>query len=523
MINVNRYLFLSLLSLVSLGTQAQYAGEAFRFSESNQTGTARFQGVGGNHAALGGDASNIYGNPAGLGFYNRSEFSISPAVSTLNTETDYIGTMRSENKGNFNIAQGSLIFTSQPSFQRKWKRSSFGLSFSRQQSLHTQFTYAGINDKSSFLDRVVEDANVNQYSIKNLEDDFDPGSNGSLPYAYSLPAAYYQLYLINPENSQTTVPNTWSALDANSAVDQLGVFKSEGASTQISLAYAGNYDDKLYVGGSVGLTRLRYNYNFYHDDLYLNSPDIVSNTKVDDLSVKGNGINLNMGIIYKLNPSFQLGGQVSSPTFSSVKETFNSYHGATFVDGMIADGEGNLFEPTYDYVDMAPNDFVYRITGPFKGSIGATYLVNRSGFVTGTIEYIGYAGMRTNTSYMNADRNNEFQSNTNSEIKNTYRNSVNVRLGGEYRVGVFRARAGIAYLADPYQNRNNGINREKIFGSLGVGVRKRSFFADLSGTVGSFKTAFTPYELNNPQNYYSASVKNTSMNFQLTMGVLFGE
>ncbi|PWJ56760.1 hypothetical protein CLV98_11071 [Dyadobacter jejuensis] len=523
MMPVKHYFYLSLFSCFAFGAKAQYAGDAFRYSESAQTGTARFQGVGGNHAALGGDASNIFGNPAGLGFYNRSELSISPAVTSFNTKTNYIGTESVDSKANFNIGQASLILTSQPSFQRKWKRSTFGVSFSRQQAFTNRFTYAGVNDRSAYLDQVVEDANAQQYSINEITSDFDAGSNGSVPLAYSVPAAYYQLYLINPTSSQTNVPNTWTALDAESAVDQLGTFESKGATTQWSFAYAGNYDDKLYVGGNLGISSIRYDYRFYHDDLYLNSPDIISNTKVDSLTVRGTGVNLTLGMMYRVTPSFQLGGQLSTPTFTGVNETFYQYFGATFVDGVVPDGNGNLISPSYDFVDMAPNDFKYQLTGPFKGAVGATYLINRSGFITGTIEYIGYNGMGANTKDLSAERNSAFKTNTKNEIANTYRNTVNVRVGGEFRTGVFRARAGMAYLADPYLSRNDGVNRDRWLASFGAGVRNNKYFLDISATFSPYKTAFTPYVLNNAQDYYSAEIKNTSLNVQLSAGVFFGQ
>jgi hypothetical protein len=54
--------------LASSSSYGQYAADALRYSEMNQTGSARFQALGGNHASLGGDPSAIHGNPAGLGF-----------------------------------------------------------------------------------------------------------------------------------------------------------------------------------------------------------------------------------------------------------------------------------------------------------------------------------------------------------------------------------------------------------------------------------------------------------------------
>lgn len=57
------------LTITQVYSQSRlYSNTALQLSGITQNGTARFQGVGGNHAALGGDASNIFGNPAGIAF-----------------------------------------------------------------------------------------------------------------------------------------------------------------------------------------------------------------------------------------------------------------------------------------------------------------------------------------------------------------------------------------------------------------------------------------------------------------------
>ena len=109
-----RHLVLAGLFLSGGAASAQtgdiYAGEAFRFSEIQQTGTARFKGIGGNQTALGGDASNIFGNPAGLAFYNRSELSISPSLNLVNTSANYLGNTQTGNGNKFSVGQLGLVF-----------------------------------------------------------------------------------------------------------------------------------------------------------------------------------------------------------------------------------------------------------------------------------------------------------------------------------------------------------------------------------------------------------------------------
>ena len=73
------------LILISMGmvcfdldpAQAQSFADYTRIlSQQEIHGTARLMGIGGTKTALGGDIGTISGNPAGLGFYNSSEFSI---------------------------------------------------------------------------------------------------------------------------------------------------------------------------------------------------------------------------------------------------------------------------------------------------------------------------------------------------------------------------------------------------------------------------------------------------------------
>lgn len=66
-----------MLLTVPLMMDAQSAIDAFRMSQPDMKGTARFMGMGGAFGALGGDLSAISVNPAGLGVYRRSEIGIS--------------------------------------------------------------------------------------------------------------------------------------------------------------------------------------------------------------------------------------------------------------------------------------------------------------------------------------------------------------------------------------------------------------------------------------------------------------
>jgi hypothetical protein len=503
--------------LASSSSYGQYAADALRYSEMNQTGSARFQALGGNHASLGGDPSAIHGNPAGLGFYTRSELSISPAVTGISTKTDYLGTGNSDSKANFNLAQASLVIASQPGFQRKWKRSSLGISFSRQQSFQDIYYYSGRNNRSAYLDNVVENVNAAKTSVTQLETDFEGSTSNGGPVAFSIPAAYYQMYLINPT---TAAGAPYNALDKSSVVDQSGTYSATGANTQWTLAYAGNLNDKFYIGANVGFNRIRYKYDRTFRDSYIDSPELISIEQGEALTVSGSGINLSVGVIYKVNPMFQLGGVIISPTFTAIKETFSQNVSAQFVDNLVTGPDGKLITPPYTSLPLAPNDFEYSLTSPVRGNVGATVFLQDKGFITGSVEFVGYSGMRAKTSYLSSSDNTNFKNDTRAEIQDSYKNAVNFRLGGEFRAKAFRGRVGAAYLSDPYLN-NDGIDRSKLSFSAGVGVRTSRFFADVTGTLTTYKSAFTPYTLNNVQDYSSVEVSNKPVNVMLTLGTFF--
>jgi hypothetical protein len=129
--------------------------------------------------------------------------------------------------------------------------------------------------------------------------------------------------------------------------------------------------------------------------------------------------------------------------------------------------------------------------------------------------------MRVSTTNLSAIDNSDFRNNNKREVQNTYNSAVNVRLGGEYRLGVFRARAGVAYLSDPYRVKFDNINRSKVLLSGGVGFRSERFFVDVTGIYNTYKSAFTPYNLNNSRDYASVDITNRSVNVLFSLGTFF--
>jgi hypothetical protein len=67
-----------------------FVENALLFSRTKPGGSARIQAMGGAQVALGGDYSSALSNPAGLGMYNRSEVTFSPALNFYNSDSEMI-------------------------------------------------------------------------------------------------------------------------------------------------------------------------------------------------------------------------------------------------------------------------------------------------------------------------------------------------------------------------------------------------------------------------------------------------
>jgi hypothetical protein len=78
---------LSVLILFTLSNafSQDYAETALLFSRTRPGGSARIQALGGSQIALGGDYSSAGSNPAGLGMFNKSEFTFSTGLTSNTT------------------------------------------------------------------------------------------------------------------------------------------------------------------------------------------------------------------------------------------------------------------------------------------------------------------------------------------------------------------------------------------------------------------------------------------------------
>src|SRR3989337_2639753 len=137
-----------LLNFLDANAQ-DYTETALLFSRNKPAGSARILGIGGSQTALGGDYSSALSNPAGLGMFNRSEFTFSLGLSDHNTSANYLGTHTDDNRSVFNIPGISYVWNIPKQNDDSFFGGSLGISLSRVNDFNRSTLYSGDNDDNS--------------------------------------------------------------------------------------------------------------------------------------------------------------------------------------------------------------------------------------------------------------------------------------------------------------------------------------------------------------------------------------
>jgi long-subunit fatty acid transport protein len=144
------------------------------------------------------------------------------------------------------------------------------------------------------------------------------------------------------------------------------------------------------------------------------------------------------------------------------------------------------------------------------------FFFNKNGFITADIEWVDYSKIKFR--FDQGDINQE-----NEAIKEMYKSVINYRIGGEYRTGSLRIRAGYNYLNNPLVDTED-VNKAKSTYSAGIGYRKQKFYIDMSVLYSTSKGVRIPYIIYEDQGIGPTPVADINYNttqFIFTGGFYF--
>ena len=485
---------IAILICFSFTASAQNEVDALRYSQVTFGGTARFNALGGAFGALGGDLSVSSTNPAGLSIYRASEFSFTPAVFTQRTRSTHYGNTAEDGKANFNFGNIGVVFTDlkNPNGYSEWAGSHLSFTYNRHNDFNNRQSISGMNPSSSLLDHY-----VSQINGLNPADVYNADQFGS--------SLAWNTFLINPIDTVDTT--TYIGVIGNGGIEQKKHIIQRGGMGEFDISISGNYNNKFYIGGTLGFPML----NYEEESTYTETDveDTIAYFKSFDLKQKlytsGTGFNFKLGMIFRPVDWMRLGGAIHTPTYWKLKDEYSSDISATF-DSVPPWTTAN----SQDFNASSPEGvYDYRLYTPWRLIGSMAIIIDKKGLISVDYEFIDYSSARLRGEFYGFDAEN-------ASIDQKYTHATNIRVGTEWRFQPFSIRGGYALYGSPFKGGLNTGTRENY--SFGFGIRESDFYIDFAYI---FSQTSSDYFLYSGDLVDATLTESESHTFQTTLGFRF--
>ncbi len=452
-----KLIFLSLIFVSPLFSQNEV--DALRYSRLIHGGTARYLSMGGAFSTLGADFSVLSTNPAGIGVYKKSEFMFSPAFSYNSTSSKYLGTSGEDIKYNFNFQNFGMVFAGSPGKTDTsipgWKGIQFGFGVNRLQSFNNKIYIQGLNENGTILDIYHEYAQGTPFNQLNS---FDT-------------ELAYNTYLLDTAG---TVTNYVQA-HYGGAIQRKTITTSGGINEMV-ISFGGNYNDRFYIGATLGVPFIRYEELSSYQEI--DERDTIADFKSlkinDELNTYGTGVNLKLGMIFRITDWARISGAFHSPTFFSLSDEWQRSMSSNL------EGKGS-------YSDKSPlGKFDYNLMTPMRLIGGVAFVIAQHGSVSAEYEIVDYSEARLSQKNISGNFIDQ-----NDAINSAYTVANNFRIGAEWLMAPFSFRGGYALYGNPFKNNLNDETEQLISG--GIGIREKNYFLDFAYVNSTSKTDYYLY------------------------------
>lgn len=425
-------------------------------------GTARATGMGGAFVSLGADMTSMSLNPAGLGMYQRSEFSLTPLVGLSRAETPGTDAWSSNSKNRFTLANIGAAINVYQNASGALTSITIGFGMNRVADFNTRYSYsseARYDAPAGPRPASIADLYARQFQQNGVfpdrKSESDP--NGALafrnPYYWPAVLGYKSaMVYVDPATGQ------WSrdAIGANASILRSVDVVNTGSINEFDLAFGANINNIVYVGATLGIQSVykRSEVVYGEDYGYFDRPDGLAygsdgalrpaQLEYTDLwqqtTVEGSGVNFKLGVIVRPVAGLRLGIAFHTPTFYSLNRTYR-----TGLDYLLlsnqggADTEGRIESP--DQYDEGSN--AWEFVSPSRLMFGASYTFGKVAILSVDYERDWYNGIRVKNVPAGADFS---PADYKADFKSNFCASNVLRAGLEVRpLPIFALRAGVGY------------------------------------------------------------------------------
>jgi len=455
--------------------QAQSFEDAWRYSQSENLGTARFSGMSGAFSSMGGDLSALGLNPAGATTFSTNRFTGTLAFYHKNNFSDYFG---SNTNSEYNLFDDQIINFDQigavwvfKSDVSDWNKIAVAVNFNKIADFGNSIRINGSNLNANsitdfFVDRATGVPLGEIKQIDGIDDDYtwlgeNLGFDGQQAYLA------YQAYVINPVDPNDDNNVNYVANAVFNLVDQDNRIYSIGGKSSFDFTIAGTYQKKLQLGMSFSILNIDYEENNY---LIEDNYDVLSDLQYlkmkNVLRVEGDGLSLKAGFIYRLTDDLKLGFSYHSPEWFEINEYMKQSLQTKMSNGdifNISPNIENVFEP-------------YKLSIPSKIILGASAVLLKKGFISADYTYQNMSNIRFKE--INFDADMTYFDNLNEEISDTMQAVHKLNLGAEIKLSDLSLRGGGFMSTSPLQSDSEIYTTTGY--SLGLGLNVGKVVVDMS-------------------------------------------
>ncbi|MFC5282127.1 OmpP1/FadL family transporter [Pedobacter alpinus] len=492
---LKKQLLLAVFIIIAQTAFSQYTADALRFSQFENSTTARFGGMGGQKAAIGGDISSVYGNPAGLGMFSKSEFSLTPEIRFGNSDVNFLGTDSKLSNSNVDLSNVGVVFHTRTYKEGDLKKGllslNFGIGYQKRAAYKNNYSFAGETNLNGLGDFFAQESNADRLNgTPRAPEDLISNVNNAAFVSF--------LTDYNAAGNPNYFPITFT--DTDQTYDVL----RSGGSSDVNFSVGTNFSNKVFFGASVGLSSFRYTsmettneQSLYVDPNNGNSVDYNVNY-ARNFDTEGSGVNLKLGLILKPTKELRVGLNFESPTWFRVTDNYSE----EFSDR----NTGASASDSYP--------FEYNLNTPLKLNGGLAYFFSDKGFLSADVGFVDYSSIKFSSNNSSQDVS------SNRDIMRTYQNVLNYSVGGEIKLDEsFLLRAGFQSSGNPYKDLNNSDYTINSF-SGGIGYRFGEYYLDAALINSNNFLEYRNYALNNG-NEPRAGIETRTNRVSITFGVRF--
>ena len=361
---MKKLIYTTALCLCSCMAMAQFQTtyDALAASASELNGTARFVAVGGAMGALGGDATCVAYNPAGIGVYRSSELTITGNIHWTNSSMNaqYANTYIDAN-----LANVAYIGTWLNPKEKGLISLNFGITYNRTKNFSREVRYNG-TASNSLTQFYAQDADGIRPEFFLLP--YDEQLNASdVSYRSVLGYKGGMFSPIDGTNSYASSFETSGAQSVNTNIH----FTEFGYNDEYALSIGGNVANVLYWGMSFNCDYLWYKKRVSYRE---NVPGSYDYDLSHSYQLEGSGCTYQVGAIVRPTNWLRIGAAFHTPTWFFLKDYSYS----------------DMYSNGHLVADIPSSSYLYDLQTPLKalGSLG--FVLGKFGFIGIDYEYSNY-------------------------------------------------------------------------------------------------------------------------------------